>query len=146
MKFGFNEGVLLFGLIVIVAALAIQLSSLFIPLFTLLLIFIYFKIIEAEDEVKREVKRELKREIEELRRDIKGQFTIAGLFAVFIMLIVTMKLMPDIVSYCNDISSTLENDGYVIAAFLVKLVPASIVISILSAIFFYAKPIIMREG
>lgn len=141
MKYGFVEGVLLLGLIATVIITAIQ-FTIFVPLFTLLLIFIYYKVIEAEEEVKKE----LKREIEGLRRDLRGQFTIAGLFAVFIMLIITMKLMPDIVSYCDSIASTLEDKGYTIASFLVKLIPASIVISILSAIYFYAKPIIMKEG
>ena len=83
--------------------------------------------------------------VKKLKEDTKAQFTIAGLFAVFLMLIITMKLMPNIVSICDNISKTLEDGGYSIAAFLIKLVPASIVISILSAIYFYAKPIIMRR-
>ncbi len=141
-KIGFVEGVILLGLIATVVTAAVTLSSLFVPLFTLLLVFIYRKVLEAEEEVKKE----LREEIERLKKDVKGQFTIAGLFAVFIMLIVTMKLMPDIISYCDDIASTLNDKGYTIAAFLIKLVPASIVISILSAIYYYAKPIILREG
>lgn len=146
VKIGFVEGVILLGLIATVVTAAVKLSSLFVPLFTLLLVFIYHKVLEAEEDVKRELREELRREIERLKKDVKGQFTIAGLFAVFIMLIVTMKLMPDIISYCDSIAATLEEKGYTIAAFLIKLVPASIVISILSAIYYYAKPIILREG
>lgn len=146
MRLGFVEGVILLGLLTTVLVTAITLSSLFVPLFTLLLVFIYHKVLEAEEEVKRELREEMRREIERLKKDVGGQFTIAGLFAVFIMLIVTMKLMPDIISYCDNIAATLEEKGYTIAAFLIKLVPASIVISILSAIYYYAKPIILREG
>ena len=141
MKIGFEEGLVLFGLAVTVIAIGLSVNSLFIPCFTLLLTFIYLKIVDAEKEMKRIVREE----VEKLKKDSKAQFTIAGLFAVFLMLIITMKLMPDIVSICDNISKTLEDGGYSIAAFLIKLVPASIVISILSAIYFYARPIIMRE-
>jgi len=144
MKLGLVEGVILFGLLTTVVATAVTLNALFVPLFTLLLIFIYHKVEEVEEEIKREVREEMRREIERLKKDIRGQFTIAGLFAVFLMLIITMKLMPDIISFCDSIATTLEDNGYTIAAFLIKLVPASIVISILSAIYFYAKPIIIR--
>ena len=141
MKIGFEEGIILFGLAVTVIAIGFSVNSLFIPCFTLLLTFIYLKIVDAEKEMRKIVKEEVKK----LKEDTKAQFTIAGLFAVFLMLIITMKLMPNIVSICDNISKTLEDGGYSIAAFLIKLVPASIVISILSAIYFYARPIIMRE-
>lgn len=95
-------------------------------------------------DAEKEMKKEIRKEIEKLKSE-KGQFTIAGLFSVFIMLIVTMYLMPSILDICDQIALELSRHDQQIAAFLVRLIPASIVVSILSAIFFYAKPLIVRE-
>ena len=49
IRLGFVEGVILLGLVTTVIATAITLSSLFVPLFTLLLVFIYFEVFQAEE-------------------------------------------------------------------------------------------------
>lgn len=82
--------------------------------------------------------------MKDLRKDERGQFTIAGLFALFIMLVVTVKLLPTIYDFCEQAAQTAEQNGDTFTAFLIRLIPASIVISELMAIYYYAKPIIVR--
>ena len=78
-------------------------------------------------------------------KDIKGQFTIAGLFALLIMLVVSVKLLPIIYKYCEEGANLAESKGDALTAFLLRLIPVSIVISELMAVYYYAKPIIVRE-
>lgn len=146
MKFGVVD---LFVSIALVASTQVLLRigqefALLVSMLSMIIGFIYYKVLDAEIELKKEIKK-LRKEIEGIKRNESGQFTIAGLFSVFIMLIVTMYLMPSILDICDQIALELERHNQQIASFLVRLIPASIVISILSAIFFYAKPIIMRE-
>jgi len=73
----------------------------------------------------------------------KGQFTIAGLFALFIMLVVTVKFLPVIYQFCNEGAELAESNGDTLTAFLLRLIPPCIPISIIATIFFYAKPYIV---
>ncbi len=77
-------------------------------------------------------------------RGKKGQFTIAGLFALFIMLIVTIQLFPTIYDLCNQGAQMAQDKGDILTAYLIRLIPPSIVISELMAIYYYAKPLIFR--
>jgi len=78
-------------------------------------------------------------------RNRRGQFTIAGLFALLIMLVVSVKLLPIVYQYCEEGAQLAESKGDALTAFLLRLIPVSIVISELMAIYYYAKPIIVRE-
>ncbi|ADB58725.1 hypothetical protein [Archaeoglobus profundus] len=78
-------------------------------------------------------------------RNRRGQFTIAGLFALLIMLVVSVKLLPMVYQYCEEGAQLAESKGDALTAFLLRLIPVSIVISELMAIYYYAKPIIVRE-
>ncbi len=80
-----------------------------------------------------------------MRKDKKGQFTILALFTLFITLVVTVQFLPMIYDICYNISQVCEEKGDYVAAFLVRLIPVSIVIVELASIFYYAKPYIIKE-
>jgi len=77
-------------------------------------------------------------------KDKKGQFTIAGLFALLILIVVTIKIMPIIYQYCEEGASLAESKGDALSAFFWRLIPVSIVIAELMGIYYYAKPLIIR--
>ncbi|ADB58652.1 hypothetical protein [Archaeoglobus profundus] len=77
--------------------------------------------------------------------DRRGQFTVAGLFALMIMLIVAVKFLPIIYDYCEEGAQLAESRGDMLSSFLWRLIPVSIVIAILTCIYHYAKPLILRD-
>jgi len=78
-------------------------------------------------------------------KDRRGQFTIAGLFALLIMLICLVQFLPMIYEFCENASQVAEEHGDHITAFFIRLIPLCIVISVLTAIYYYAKPLIIRR-
>jgi len=80
-----------------------------------------------------------------LTKNRKGQFTILALFTLFITLLVTVQFMPQIYSICENVSQIALAHGDYVTAYLVKLIPVSIVLVEIASIYYYAKPYIIRE-
>ena len=78
-------------------------------------------------------------------RDERAQFTMLGLIVAFVTLIVTADLFPLIYDLCENVSSTAMERGDWATAYIVKLIPFTIVGVELASIYYYAKPYIIRE-